>query len=53
MRTGLMSESAGSGESARYEIAQRILMFLERTQTAIVRRRLGKSALRKRDAPAM
>ncbi len=38
-RTGLVSESAGSRESARYEIAQRILTFLERTQTAVVRRK--------------
>lgn len=38
-RTGLVSESAGSRESARYMLADTILDFLRRTQTALVRRR--------------
>ena len=38
-RTGLVSESADRRESARYEIAQRIMMFLTRTNTAVVRRK--------------
>ncbi len=40
-RTGLVSESGGSRESARYLLADTILDFLRRTQTAVIRRKSG------------
>ena len=39
-RTGLVSESVASREISRNEIAGRILTYLERTQTAVVRRKV-------------
>lgn len=41
VRTGLVSESATSRESARYVMADTILEFLRRTNTAVVRRKVG------------